>query len=92
MEGIQSDKVRARLLRESELDLQKCIDICRADEAAIARMKSLSNTCDLNNVDQVNSSRGNMRGNPSSSMGKSKFETKKRDPPSTCSRCGYTHG
>ena len=54
VEGIQSNKVRARLLRESELDLQKCIDICRADEAATARMKSLSNTCDLNNVDQVN--------------------------------------
>jgi hypothetical protein len=54
VEGIQSNKVRARLLRESEFDLQKCFDICRADEAATARMKSLSNTCDLNNVDQMN--------------------------------------
>ena len=30
--GIRDDSVRSRLLRESELDLQKAVDICRAAE------------------------------------------------------------
>ena len=39
--GIQSDAVRARLLRETDLGLSKAIDICRANECTMAQMKML---------------------------------------------------
>ena len=32
--GIMNDSVRARLLRESDLSLEKCVDICRAAETS----------------------------------------------------------
>ena len=40
--GIRDDIVRARLLRESELTLEKCVDICRAAEVSTAQMKELN--------------------------------------------------
>ena len=40
--GVNSDTVRARLLRESELSLEMCIDICRAAEISSAHLKVLT--------------------------------------------------
>ena len=40
--GIKNDSVRSRLLREKDLTLQKCIDICRAAEASEVQMKELA--------------------------------------------------
>ncbi|XP_067045916.1 uncharacterized protein [Acropora muricata] len=40
--GVNSDTVRARLLRESELSLEICIDICRAAEVSSAHLKVLT--------------------------------------------------
>ena len=40
--GIMDDKLRARLLRESELTLKKAIDICRATEVSLEQAKSLT--------------------------------------------------
>ncbi|XP_068671039.1 uncharacterized protein [Montipora foliosa] len=37
--GVNNDTVRARLLRESELSLETCIDICRAAEISSAHLK-----------------------------------------------------
>ena len=42
--GIMDDKLRARLLRESELTLKKAIDICRATEVSLEQAKSLTST------------------------------------------------
>ena len=40
--GVNSDTVRARLPRESELSLEMCIDICRAAEISSAHLKVLT--------------------------------------------------
>ena len=40
--GVNNDTVRARLLRESELSLAACIDICRAAEISSAHLKVLA--------------------------------------------------
>ena len=40
--GISCDRTRARLLKESELTLQKAVDICRANEAATSQLKILN--------------------------------------------------
>ena len=40
--GVNNDTVRAGLLRESELSLETCIDICRAAEIGTAHLKVLT--------------------------------------------------
>ena len=40
--GVLSDRTRSRLLKDAALTLDGAIDICRADEATAARMKSLA--------------------------------------------------
>lgn len=38
--GVNSDQIRARLLREPDLDLNKAIDICRASEVTKSLTKA----------------------------------------------------
>ena len=40
--GIICDRARTRLLKDSELTLQKELDICRANEATTSQLKILS--------------------------------------------------
>ena len=40
--GVNNDTVTARFLRESELSLEMCIDICRAAEISSAHLKVLT--------------------------------------------------
>ena len=40
--GINDDTVRARLLREAELTLEGCLDICRAAEISSEQLKGLN--------------------------------------------------
>ena len=40
--GITNDSVRARLLRESDLSLEKCVYICRASEIIAFQLKELT--------------------------------------------------
>ena len=40
--GIRDSKIKERLLRDSELTLERAIDICKANEAAQAQMKVLT--------------------------------------------------
>ena len=42
--GVIKDSVRSRLLRETELTLQKAIDICRAAETSTQQMKVIQST------------------------------------------------
>ncbi len=39
--GVNNDQIRARLLREPDLDLNKAIDICRASEIIKIQIKAL---------------------------------------------------
>ena len=50
--GLASSNLRERLLREPNLNLKQCIDICRASELSKERNKSLDNT---DNVSRIHS-------------------------------------
>ncbi|XP_044179125.1 uncharacterized protein K02A2.6-like [Acropora millepora] len=50
--GLSSSTLRERLLREPNLNLKQCIDICRASELSKERNKSLDNT---DSVSRINS-------------------------------------
>ena len=49
--GIRDDAVRSRLLRETDLDLQKAVDICRAAEQTRSHMDALKNS--TSTIDEV---------------------------------------
>ena len=42
VEGINNDSTRARLLREKNLSLERCIEVCKAAEVADEHMKTLT--------------------------------------------------
>ena len=46
--GIRENSTRERLLQESELTLNRCIDICRANESTAIQLKAIGNEEDLN--------------------------------------------
>ncbi|CAB4018404.1 Hypothetical predicted protein, partial [Paramuricea clavata] len=43
--GIHNNSLRKRLLQERNLDLKKCIDLCRSSEAAASHLKNISAVC-----------------------------------------------
>ena len=48
--GICNNKVRERLLREHNLDLRRCVDLCRAAETSAAQMRDIGKLSDVNAV------------------------------------------
>ena len=48
--GIRENSTRKRLLQESELTLNRCIDICRANESTAIQLKAIGNEEDVNVV------------------------------------------
>ena len=87
--GVIKDSVQSRLLRETELTLQKAIDVCRAAETSSQQMKviqSSSSGVTGGNVDVVNrkivksKSLKNTDNKPAGSTRKQK-----------CRKCGYNH-
>ena len=79
VEGLASDETRARLLRERDLNLERCKEICRAAERASFHMKSM--TDQSGKVDAV-------RANKSGKKQRSKDGSGEK---SRCSYCGKTH-
>lgn len=58
--GIQSDKIRDRLLREgSGLTLEKTIDICRSHEVTQEQMKLFHGECEVDSVNKRHSGQNN---------------------------------
>lgn len=51
--GISNQNLRKRLLQERNLDLKKCIDLCRSSEAAMSQFKSISGASKVNDNDYV---------------------------------------
>ena len=53
--GIICDKMHSRLLKKSDLTLQKALDICRANKATATQLKSfgVSSTTTVHNVHQL---------------------------------------
>ena len=82
--GISCNTLREKLLQETDLDLQKAIDMCRASEFSKRQTKSI--TEEPKNVDYVNRKVA-PRKLPPKSHGK-----KKTCPTTACKRCGTVHG
>ena len=53
MLGIKNEQTTKRLLKMRDLNLNRCIDVCRNEEVAELQMKSLSGPVD--NINQVKS-------------------------------------
>ena len=53
MLGIKNEQTSKKLLRMRDLNLNRCIDVCRSEEVAELQMKSLSGPVD--NINQVKS-------------------------------------
>ena len=53
--GINNDSTRAKLLREKDLSLERCIEICKAAEVADKHMKVLTDqSSEPRDIDAVN--------------------------------------
>lgn len=87
--GVIMDTVRSRLLRETDLTLQKAVDICRAAEASSQQLKVLQTAsagASGSNIDFVrkksdkNKPMKNTENRPAASQQKQK-----------CGKCGYKH-
>ena len=72
--GICDTRVKERMLRESDLTLQKALDIVRAAESTKAQMKEMSKESASNHIDQIKTS----------GTGTTKESVDKR----TCYKCG----
>ena len=51
--GVQSKHTRQKLLQERKLTLEKCIDICRSNEATSSQMKEIASGSNLEAVNKV---------------------------------------
>ena len=87
--GVIKDSVRSRLLRETELTLQKAIDVCRAAETSSQQMKVIQSTSSGANGSNVDFVKKNIV--------KSKSVTNSDNKPAgstikqKCGKCGYKH-
>ena len=96
--GVQSKHTRQKLLQERKLTLEKCIDICRSNEATSSQMKEIASGSNLEAVNKVEY--------PTRGKGKLWWSDRKRrndrneksrdDPPPTrvtkmCHFCGNKH-
>ena len=87
--GVIKDSVRSRLLRETELTLQKAIDICRAAETSTQQMKVIQSTSSGatgSNVDIVKKKivKSKLVKNTDNKPAGSTIKQK-------CGKCGYKH-
>ena len=91
--GISSRVVRERLLRESELKLNKAVEICRADELSRQQMKLFGS--EANHVNQVKRGGVNRVQNKSKSDKtqevKKATEGKHEHKRNACGNCGLIH-
>lgn len=98
--GIRDNKLKDRLLREQDLTLQKAINICKAAELAMERMKEVLQERTVNKIDRkrqecrqenketrASNENNGARRRPENANG-TRF-TESRHP--ECSRCGYRH-
>ncbi|XP_060070509.1 uncharacterized protein K02A2.6-like [Ylistrum balloti] len=90
IEGIGKDQTRARLLRERELNLDKCIDLCRAAERTDVQMKGIvsENTTEKKSVDLI---KKQSQKNPNQSSYKGKGPRVPKHNTSRCQKCGMDH-
>lgn len=77
--GIREDQLKGRLLRETDLTLEKAIDICRASEITSSQMKALNDEVNVHKVESIKPKKRDTKSEHTSVMRKE------------CSRCGNKH-
>jgi len=85
--GVRDKHTRKRLLQERNLDLKKCIDICRSTEASNSQLRQISAA----QSEDVHSMKDKQQ-LPKRSFDKSKKNRKSEEKPGkTCKFCGQIH-
>ena len=85
--GISDSTLRARLLRETDLDLAKATQMCRADEISKQQLKTLAGPSEVTRINEVRYEDSRKR-----TTYKKKIHDKVNHPESkeqTCRYCGY---
>ena len=89
--GIRDSKIKKRLLRDSELTLERAIDICKANEAAQAQMKVLTgaeNSASVNMIRKLKKMNLRKKQVPVVEQATRNALTPKKKQ---CKRCGTAH-
>ena len=89
--GIRDSKIKERLLRGSELTLERAIDICKANEAAQAQMKVLTgaeNSASMNMIRKQKQMNPRRKQVPVVEQATRNVQTPKQKQ---CKRCGTAH-
>lgn len=81
--GVKQDTVRSRLLRETDLTLQKAIDTCRAAETSTQQMKAIQGMSAEGNVDIVK--KKVLKNKPNKAVEHKPVNSHE------CGKCGYKH-
>ena len=86
--GIQSAEVKARLLRDPELILEKPINICRTSEISKTQLRNLDSAKE-STIHAVNSSLSQKNFSSRNTKKGKQRDQRKQTPQTKCSRCGY---
>lgn len=94
--GVKSDEVRARLLRDPDLSLQKAIDICRAAETSETQLKSLAEEKPIDFVQKRGNFKAKLKQNKKGSTTQQHGVQPIKQPNKesvvfNCRKCGYRH-
>ncbi|GFR80074.1 monomeric sarcosine oxidase [Elysia marginata] len=84
--GIINDKAREKLLEEKDLDLQKCLNICRAGETAQSQIKEMTSSS-VHQIGQGSKYPKKKSFKPGSFHKPNPVQT----PSTPCQRCGRHH-
>ena len=87
--GITNTNLRERLLRESELTLEKCLSVCRAAEVSKVNVKNLENPDSIHVVKQRYCRPKQSQNDPRSSNDNNKNQMKLHQK--VCRYCGWKH-
>ena len=82
--GISDSSMRARLLRESDLTLNRAIDMCRASEQATCQLRELDHDSEV--VQYTKQNKSNHKNNKAQNDKKSR-----RSNITSCQYCGRSH-
>ena len=85
--GLRDDKVRERLLRESMLSLEKCLEICRASEVSLKQLQEVKQIADSSaSVSQIAKKQ-----KPSRNVGQQKSGHRQQRSEVKCKYCNREH-
>ncbi|CAC5406179.1 unnamed protein product [Mytilus coruscus] len=91
--GMNSSRVKERLLREDGLTLDKAVAICRADEESRKQMKTLNEEEQVHALRRKTQNQRTNRNEGYAKKGPSRRDHEKRESNSSfsCGKCGTTH-